>query len=126
MTNQRRSRESRAKECWIQEIRDINITITRLEGERSGWWCVTPNWTALNRRIRKLVKRFYLHCLDYVVLTDFRQLVDYGEKLCFENCSIMALLEFLRFFPAFPSRHEWLQSVDLYKLVDKLIPTHLL
>ena len=110
MTTSRRTRDNRAMEHWTQDIRVLNITITRLEGENSGWWGVAANKVVLNGKIRKLIKQFYLHCLDYVVLATYEQLFNYGKNCCFEDDSLQSLLTFLKSMPAFPSRHEWLQN----------------
>ena len=117
MTTSRRTRDNRAMEHWIQDIRVLNITITRLEGENSGWWGVVANKVVLNGKIRKLIKQFYLHCLDYVVLATYEQLFNYGKNCCFEDDSLQSLLIFLKSMPAFPSRHEWLQNDRIQRLL---------
>ena len=113
-----RTRDNRAMECWIQDIRVINLTITRLEGENAGWWGVAVNKVVLNGKIRKLIKLFYLHCLDYVSLASHQQLFNYGKNCCFEDDSLNKLLTFLESIPGFPSQHEWLQR-DRIRLLLK-------
>ena len=117
MTTSRRTRDNRAMEHWTQDIRVLNITITRLEGENSGWWGIAANKVVLNGKIRKLIKQFYLHCLDYVVLATYEQLFNYGKNCCFEDDSLQSLLIFLKSMPAFPSHHEWLQNDRIQRLL---------
>ena len=126
MIIQEQNLKGRAKNCWAQEIHDINETIARLKGDSAPWWGIAFNWSVLDSQAQKLIKKFYFHCLDYVILTDFGQLFDYGKNYYFENCSLQTLLNFLKFFPVFPSHYEWLQSVDIFKLVDHLVSIYLL
>ena len=119
MTTLRRTRDARMSEHWTQDIRGLNMTISRLEGEHSGRWGVSPNKVILNGKIRKLVKLFYLHCLDYVSLTAFEQLFSYGEKYSFEDDSLRTILTFLKSFPVFPTRHEWLQNDRIQTLLKE-------
>ena len=118
MTTLKRTRDNRAMECWVQDIRVINLTITRLEGQNAGWWGFPANKVVLNGKIRKLIKLFYLHCLEYVSLEHHGQLFNFGKKCCFEDDSLNSLLTFLESIPGFPSQHEWLQR-DRIRLLLK-------
>ena len=116
----------REKNCCIQEVIDINSDIVCLyknivnRSEQS----IIFNWSTLNSRVRNLIKRFYYHCLEYVNLTQFEQLFDYGKNYCFENCILKTLLSFQELFPTFPTRFEWRQSNEIRIIINILVSTY--
>ena len=112
-----------AKNCWAQEVFDINSLITSLYDNVVNQ-CIFDNWSIFNIRVRQLIKRFYHHCLDHVNLTDHKQLFNYGQHCCFEHCTLRTLLYFQVLFPVFPSRFEERASIDICKIIDCLVSTY--
>ena len=91
LVQRKRNLNGRAKACWIQGIRDIKATIAHVTKVlqacvNEGRWGLILYWSILNDKIRRLIKRFYFHCLDHVVLTSFSELINYGKNYYIENC----------------------------------------
>ena len=105
------------KKIYKTESGDLDNLIAAIFKEKQSSFCVA----SIIPKFRQLFYIFYHHCLDYLFLLQSRNLLKLGQEIDINNCSLETIRYFLMNFPAFPSRSEVRQAINLAEICSVLL-----
>ena len=105
------------KNIYKTENGDIDNLIAAIFKEKQSSFCVA----FIIPKFKQLFYIFYHHCLDYLSLLQSRNLFKLGQEINIINCSLEIIRYFLMNFPAFPTRSEVRQAINLAEICSVLL-----